>query len=373
MLGVKYTGPCGDFSGYGEASRNYILSLYKRGIPITISPRNFDPNPPPIADKEKAEILNSLVDKKVPYDTVIIHLTPDLFPMYVEQGKYNIGFSAWETSLIHPKWVHTCSVLDEFWCPCSWNMDAFRDSGLKIPIYKIPHGIDPHMFDGLEDKKFKLKDVSPDTFKFYSIFQWMHRKNPEGLLRAYFNAFDDSDDVVLVLKTYRAGISRDKGFIRDKVVEIKKDMNIGYYPKVILIGDLLSKIQMSGLHLFGDCCVGLHRGEGWGLPLFEAGLAGNPVIATNCGGNTEFMTEENSYLVDYQTTFVSGMSSFNPWYLGNQQWAEPNLVEASSIMRYVFDNREEALKKGKLLKKDIVDKYSWEKIADILVERLSNI
>lgn len=786
MRGIKYIGPCMDFSGYGEASRNYIFSLHEKGVPITVFPRNFDPNPPPIADEEKKEVLNSLIGKKIDYDVVIIHLTPDLYPMYAEKGKYNIGFSAWETSLIHPKWVHACTVLDEMWVPCfirgtqvmtpsgysniedisiddfvythtgsvntvsnvsckkytgtvytvssieevtctpehpfltaslffkqenrvkvladsfiswkdakdlvvgdylcipkvgfieepatldvvnimnnigynvvdngstcaieydqevfnvkanknisikqkrclkvpsfidigsklarllgyyladgsqqssklhginfvfgadepqyvddvvkciesifnveptiskrgntkrvvvsskvvsglfkwlvvgknknkclsneclrlllnssldvvtnflvgyfngdgyieknlrfisgfsvskrlveqvsllslkvgllpsiksdfrnesnlvvkgsagyswyyggvqvetirgylskynnleyainrkrtqtfysddkyyyvpvkeitisekeninvynmevsgdhsyvvnrtavhncDWNVEAFKNSGVGVPILKVPHGIDPNMFEGLEDKEFRIKDLPATTFKFYSIFQWIHRKNPDGLLRAYFNAFDNTDDVVLILKTYRAGISRDKTYIRDRVAEIKKDMNIGNYPRVILIGDILSKTQMLGLHMFGDCCVCLHRGEGWGLPLFEAGLAGNPVIATNCGGNTEFMNEHNSYLVDYQPTFVSNMSTFNPWYLGNQQWAEPNQVEAAKYMRAVFENKEEALTLGNRLSNSIKDNYSWSKVSELILERLTSI
>jgi len=373
MRGVKYIGPVGDFSGYGEASRNYIFALHAKGIPVTVSPRNFDPNPPPIADENKRLLLGSLIDKQISYDVVIIHLTPDLYPLYAEKSKYNIGFAAWETSLIHPKWAGACSVLDELWVPCEWNAQAFLDSGVKIPIYKVPHGIDTNMFSELKNKEFTIRDLPKSTFKFYSIFQWIYRKNPEGLLRAYFNAFTSEDSVVLILKTYMAGMSRDKSFLKEKILEIKKDMNIGYYPKVILIGDLLSNTQMMGLHLYGDCCVCLHRGEGWGLPLFEAGLAGNPVIATDCGGNVEFMDNDNSYLVNSHMTYVSHMSTFNPWYLGNQEWAEPSLVHASKLMRRAFDNREESTIKGTKLKNNIKDKFSWGSVSDVIVDRLGSI
>lgn len=373
MYGVKYVGPVNDFSGYGEASRNYIFSLHERGIPVTVSPRNFDPNPPPIADEKQRELLGSLINKDIPYDIVIIHLTPDLYPQHVEKGKYNIGFVAWETSLFHPRWVQACNVLNEVWVPCQWNVGAVRNSDIKIPVYRVPHGIDTSTFDVAGGKEFTVNGLDKGTFKFYSIFQWIYRKNPEGLLRAYLNAFDETDDVALVLKSYRVGGARDKTYIRDTILDIKKDMNIGSYPRVILIGDILSKTQMLGLHLYGDACVGLHRGEGWGLPLFEAGLAGKPVIATGLGGNTEFMTSENSYLVDYQMTFVSGMSSFNPWYLGNQQWAEPNIVHASALMREVFENREEAFRKGQMLRQKILDEFSWGKVADVMIDRLKSI
>ncbi len=372
MKGIKYIAPVLDFSGYGEASRNYILSLHKKGIPVTVHPRNFDLNPPPIADSREREVLDSLIGKSIPYDTVIIHLTPDLYPLYVEPNKYNIGFVAWETSLLHPKWSASMGLVDEMWVPCEWNKQALITSGVNKPIYVIPHGIDPDIFLGGKEEDYFINGLSEKTLKFYSIFQWMNRKNPEGLLRSYFNTFRPEEDVVLILKTYLGGNSgKDKQYLREFILNIKRDMNISYYPKVILIGDILSRSQILGLHKYGDCYVGLHRGEGWGLPLFEAGLAGNPVIATSCGGNLEFMTEDNSYLVNHQMTYVSGMSSFNVWYLGNQQWAEPELPHASWLMRNVYENRKEAEKRGKLLKENIKANFSWDKVSDIIIERLS--
>ena len=374
MNGIKYIGPTGDFSGYGDAARNYILSLHKKGVPITIKPRNFDLNPPPIADKEEKEILDSLVNKRIQYDTVIIHLTPDLYPMYAEQNKYNIGFMAWETDRLHPKWAASIEAVNEVWVPCQWNKEALERSGVTKPITVIPHGIDPNMFDGADSNSFSIDGLNKDTYKFYSIFQWNSRKNPEGLLRSYFNTFTPGEDVALVLKTYIGGrTGNDKEQIRNLILNIKRDMNIGYYPKVILIGDLLSNTQMLGLHKYGDCYIGLPRGEGWGLPFFQAGLCGNPVISTNGGGQLEFLNGENSYLVDSMMTFVSMMVNFNPWYLGAQRWYEPNLIHASELMRGVFENKKAANGKAAVLKESIINNFSWGKVADKIVGRLSNI
>lgn len=373
MKGIKYIGPISDFSGYANAARNYILSLHERGVPITVQPRNFDINPPKVMTDEQKQIFDFLTGRPITYDIVITHLTPDLHPLYRESGKYNISFFAWETSLLHPKWCAALEESDEIWVPCDWNVEAVRNSGIGAPAYKIPHGIDVNTFNGLEDKQFSIKDVGPTTFKFYSIFQWIYRKNPEGLVRAYFNAFDAEDDVVLILKTYLSGKPSDKEFVRNQIIEIKKDMNIGNYPRIVLIGDVLSETQLLGLHIYGDCCVSLHRGEGWGLVPFVAGLRGNPVIATGYSGNTEFMNEDNSYLVDNQLTYVSNMKQFNSWYLGNQMWAEPSTVSATDNLRRVYYNREEAKEKGLLLKKDIKEKFSWTSVTDVILDRLSKI
>ena len=151
---------------------------------------------------------------------------------------------------------------------------------------------------------------------------------------------------------------------------IKKDMGPLNFPKVSLITESLSSDQMRALHCFGDCYVSLSHGEGWGLTSFEAGLAGKPVISTGAGGVTEYLTQENSFLVSSQKTYVSGMSSFNPWYLGNQKWYDPDLVQASEDMRVVHTNNTVANMKGQKLKTKIVDNFSWDAVAAKMIERL---
>lgn len=373
MQGLKYVGPVWDRSGYAEACRNYIFSLYKRGVPLTVHPQCFENDAPPISNQEHKEILDELVHKDIPYDTLLIHLTPDLYPRFTERNKYNIGFTAWETTLLHPKWISCCNNVDEMWVPSEVNVKALKDSGVTVPIHKVPHGIDPDTFDAA-DKNFSVPGVPDDVFKFYAIFQWIIRKNPEGLLRAYFNAFKDTDNVALIIKSYMVGSTgRERNFIKDKILWLKKDFGLSNLPKIYFIGDTLSREQLLGLHLYGDCLVSLHKGEGWGLIPFEAGLAGKPVIATGWGGNTDFMDKENSYLVDYQMEYTHNMSGFNPWYLGYQQQALPNLPMAVELMREVFNNREEACTRGAKLRENIKTKFSWETVSDIIINRFSEI
>jgi glycosyltransferase involved in cell wall biosynthesis len=119
--------------------------------------------------------------------------------------------------------------------------------------------------------------------------------------------------------------------------------------------------------------VSLTHGEGFGLTMFEAGLAGKPVIATGKGGNMEYMTSENSYPVPAEWDYVYGMSTFNPWYLGSQEWARPSLPEAARIMRHVFNNREEAAEKAALLRNRIKTEFSWDMVAGQMISRLKEL
>jgi len=143
------------------------------------------------------------------------------------------------------------------------------------------------------------------------------------------------------------------------------------YPKVLLISDMLSREEILGLHKRCDCFVLLHRGEGFGIPIMEAGACGNPVITTDFTGNCEFTKPDNSYLVNATWTPVFGMT-WIPWYSGGYQWwLEPDLKHASDLMRHVYENKEEAFEKGNLLQKYISDNLSWESVGEKLINILT--
>jgi glycosyltransferase involved in cell wall biosynthesis len=378
VVGVKYIGPVFDHSGYGEASRNYVLALHRAGVPVTLQPHCFERDPPVVGTAADREVLNSLVEKNVEFDVVIVHLTPDHLPMYRAKfpDKHLISYTVWETSKLHPKWAEACNSADEIWVPCDWNIEAFKDSGVTVPMYKIHHGIDVEMYDSVSSEELSSTGLMGDTFNFLSVMQWNFRKNPEGLLRAYYNAFAPDDDVRLVLKAYigrgqPANVEAD--MIKEVVSKIKQDMQLPDYPRVSLVTGTLSSDKLRSLYAASDAYVSLTRGEGFGLTMFEAGLAGKPVIATNKGGNMEYMRPDNSYPVPSEWNYVYGMSGFNPWYLGNQQWAHPSLPEASKLMRHVFEHREEAATKGAALRELIKTEFSWDKVAKQMTSRLKEL
>jgi hypothetical protein len=71
---------------------------------------------------------------------------------------------------------------------------------------------------------------------------------------------------------------------------------------------------------------------------------------------------------------LNGVASSNsPWYSGDQLWAEPDSFNGIELMRSVYNNREEAAKKGATLKKDIEDNFSWEEIGNKIINELKKI
>ncbi len=370
MSGVKYIGPVFDGSGYAEAARNYVLSLYKKGYPVTLSPISFEKTRPELG--ENGKILQSLVKNNVEYDKVIVHSTPDLWARWTEfeRNKYIIGYTVWETSKLDSRWITACNKVNEVWVPCDWNMQVFRDSKVTVPLHKIPHAIDVPNLNGLHN--LNLQDVSPNTYVFYSIFQWQERKNPYGLLSAYNAAFSGVEDVVLVIKTYNRDQADDLDEIRNLILNFRKYIHLDHYPKIMLIVENMSKESILDLHRRGDCFLLLQRSEGWGLPHFEAAAVGKPVITPGYGGQLDFLNKENSYLTDYTLCPVTGMT-WSPYYRGDQLWCEPDLGHAIKLMRHVYNNRDEAIEKGKKARQYVEENFTWGRVGDMMVERLQKI
>jgi glycosyltransferase involved in cell wall biosynthesis len=256
--------------------------------------------------------------------------------------------------------------------PCQWNLDCYKESGVNIPIRKIQQGIDPEEFKNIN--KFSIAGLDDDTFVFYSIFQWTERKHPIALLKAYWAAFRNNENVALVLKTYRNDYSEhEKDAIKKSIMMVKQVTPMYGYPRTMLVLDMLSREEILGLHKRGDCFALLHRGEGWGMPHFEAGASGNAVLTTGMSGNMEFTTPDNSYLVDYSWTPVFGMQWIK-WYAGGDQWwAEPDILQASEYMKHIYHNREEAKNKGKKLQKYILDNFSWSKVSRDMLNYIKEV
>lgn len=370
IKGIKYISPCLDGSGYANAARGNILALHELGVPITLSPVTFEELRPDLG--EHGVVLNSLIDKQIDYNIVIIHTTPEFWEKYKEPGKTNIGYTIWETSKLHKDWPgYINDNVDKVLVGCHWNIEVFKSSGVTVPIGVVPHGIDASVFDDAEP--YDVYGVDDDTFMFYDIFQWTERKHPLALIKAYWYAFQNDENVALVMKTYRSDYSdKEKEAIRVTINRLKQVTPFPRYPKVYLIPDMLTDDEINGLHKRGDCYVSLDRGEGFGLGPFAAGACGNPIIVTGFGGVTEYANDENSYLVDYTLSPVFGMP-WSPWYSGDQLWAEPAVLHGSQYMRYVYENKDDSLKKGLKLKNDIKNNFSWNNIGKTIIKEIEEI
>jgi len=113
------------------------------------------------------------------------------------------------------------------------------------------------------------------------------------------------------------------------------------------------------------------------LPYAEASLCGLPVIGTDCSGQSMFLKQDNSYLleVDNISEIQSGQMQVHYW--DGQKFPELKsrkvIDQARVLMREVYENYEEAKKRNEKLRQFLVDNYSIENISMKAKERLDKI
>ena len=152
-------------------------------------------------------------------------------------------------------------------------------------------------------------------YAFCSVFKMEGRKGWKELAEAFMREFANSTNVVLILRTYihtGTGISAEN-FNR---AQIRKDIDDHLAwrglapsdsltgPRIEIVSDHLTSVQLVSFYKACDAFVLSTHAEGWGLPTHEAMIMGLPVITTNWGGSTEFVTSESGLLIN-----ITGLSS----------------------------------------------------------------
>lgn len=348
-------------SGYAVSAKNFMLSLDSKKIDIRYRYVYGQGTPFPVEEPESSDnyIINIIRKRKFDKKCVqVVYGQGDVF--YRNNGKYKIGFTMLETTGIPKEWVRQCNMMDEIWVPSYFNKNTFRNSGVTVPIYIIPLGIDPNYYSPqiVSYKKHK-------KYTFLSVFEWGERKAPEILIRAFSKAFSKKDDVILLCKV----INNDASI---NIAEEIRKLNLREQgPEIIfLYNTKFADYDMATLYRSADCFVLSTRGEGWGMPILEAMACGLPVIATNWSSQVDFYGSDNGYPVDI--TGLIDAKAKCPYYEGFQ-WADPSEEHLIDQMRYVYEHQDEAADMGRKASQEARNHWTWDAAADKIIERLKAI
>ena len=256
------------------------------------------------------------------------------------QHPFKIGGFVCETDRISQHWVKACNRLDLVFVPSNWCRDAFKNSGVSVPVMVVPHGLEAE-YRPYRQKKRSKPFVFYNTFRSSSFGQ---RKGAEELIRCFLRAFEGRKDVVLRLRTDDS--SQTDGY--------RELYDFGESIEIEPISEL-STMDFAKIYSDVHCTVHPSKGEGFGLIPFQSIACETPVIAPHATGMADYLTSENS--IELRTSGRTGGIAE-----GNQCGTYYSIDEDHLVhcLRHVFNNWEAEYGKVQAIADDFRQKHSWD-------------
>lgn len=258
-----------------------------------------------------------------------------------------------EGSELPPGWAGAIaeSGVERVLVPCQHNADAFRRSGVTVPISVIPGGTDPEEFP-------VLGRVPGKPYTFLCIADRGFRKGWQEVWDAFYVAFGGKTtgdrDVRLIVKA-RKGTGGVPEMLAQKGAELDRR----------IVWQIDDAKDMAAVYAQADCVVIPSRSEGWGMPHREAAMMGLPVITQAYSGLDDGHTHEWAIVV--QGGRIERVPEDEKTHLGD--WRIVDVEELAREMRACYEQPGAALAFGRRAAAWLREHQTW----DMAARRLLNL
>lgn len=372
---ILWSGHVFNLGGYAKANREVLLRV-RNSVKVQLSQDDLK-DMDRFVDPTVTAILRTLKGEQVSMDAPLLRFYTPKIEM---ERRYRICWTMMETQRIHHDFVNRLNLYyDEAWIPTPWYCQVFRDSGVKIPLHPMPLGVNTQVFRPMDGGQFPSCELvttpnagrfeRPHGFTFFTVFQPTFRKNTPFLAEAFEAAFASDPDAALVLGTTAHGTWANAE-VKRQVREKARNARI-----YVLSGDFLEQ-DLARFYNASQAFVAASMGEGWNLPMCEAGACGKPVIVPRNTSHLDLVDDSCGFPYDMDgTATVPGSERICGWYdqmpfsrLGKN--AKEGLVAA---MRTVKGSYQAALDRGARFMDRLRRDYTWDRSADRVLDRMAKL
>ena len=223
-------------------------------------------------------------------------------------------------------------------------------------------------FSGPTERR-RVRQPAKDLY-FLFVGGCIRRKGIDLLLQAYADAFMPEEDVTLVVKDLGS-----RSFYRHntQLAEVLQFAARRTSPHTLVLTEEMDDSGLAALYRGADALVLPYRAEGFGMPLIEAMACGKPVITTEQGPAIEFCSEKEAYLIPAKEVEVpEPPPQFGP--LSSQwTWFEPSVAALAKTLRHVYENRNEAVQRGRMAAHAMRLAFTWKTILPMYLEKIERL
>ncbi len=360
--GINLFGHLSGEFGLAEVARAYARALLVSGIPVALvdvgqAGNGADPMLAPFHDDSAPHAVNLLCTNPDDFDQVLAAIGPDRL-----MGRPLLASWFWELETIPGQWQAQIAKVDGIVVATAFIQQAFARATDK-PLFHVPVPMRLPLASGLQREDFGL---DPSRFLFLYSFDfnsWMQRKHPLAIIEAFRAAFPAEDPSVQLL------IKTSHGHRHPEQLQMLLRA-AGEDARILVRDDLIAPAHVAALQRCCDAFVSLHRSEGLGLGMAECMAIGKPVIATAWSGNLDFMSADNSVLIDSHLIPVQPGD-----YVGDldARWAEPDIAQAARAMRLLRDQPALAQALGARAREQVLGTLSPEACAAGMNKAISSM
>lgn len=338
-------------SGHAEEARSTLRALEQCGqqpCARELTTLEGQQTTVPLSGEERAMLVRQL--ERTPSDpSVAIHAyTPKPERSYVVPATAQVARVMFETDRLPAGWADLLLGFERVWVPSRHNYEVFASCGvaedrlrllgqtLDFDLYR-PGAVEP------------LATGAPEGhLVFLSNFDFSERKGWRQLLLAWARAFDPGDPVCLVLKTL--SVSKwDEEYVRARIAEfLRRELGGSERLAALRILPLrLGTDEIPRLYAGADAYVSASRGEAWGRTYMEAMAMELPTVASRYGGNLDFMSDDDCWLIDGELVEVGeGAEVLSEAYRGHR-WFEADVDQLAAALREIASDPATARAKAK--------------------------
>jgi len=375
---IVIQGPVATRSGYGNHTRDLVLSLIKADkydIQVISLPWGNTPMDALKSNNPDHMAISNVIARQP------INKQPDVFIQvsvpneFQAPGKFNIGITAGiETNAVSPEWIEGCNRMNMVITTSEHSKQGFikpvydvldkntnqkvKELRLEKPIKVLFEGLDTNVYKQTKDiHETVLNELSAikDTFCYLFVGHWLKgdfgadRKDVAMTIKTFCEAFKNKSPQnrpALILKTSHATFSiMDRDEVMKKIQAIIAPYGKNIPNIYVLHGDLTDE-EMNSLynHPKVKAMISFTHGEGYGRPLLEFSVTGKPVIAPNWSGHIDFL--KHATLLPGQLTKIHP-SAADQFLLKDTEWFTVDYGYAAMVLRDCVDNYKTYLEKGK--------------------------
>jgi glycosyltransferase involved in cell wall biosynthesis len=341
--------------------QNIARSLIKSGHRVDLFSTDGDKYLPP----DLKPFLKNYIDPE--YDMQLSYTAFKNFPSYLSHGSKN-RFGIWTYEFagknsLPPGFAKNYKECDQILPPSNFAKQVFMESGVpESHLTVVPHGINHDEILNCQPYQLKTKK----KFKiFVNIAQVHRRKNLPGIFEMFGKAFNKKDDVCLVIKVNDKKPSQ--GFELNFQEIFFKNFKLKYknHAEVEVIKEFVPNIY--SLYKACDACFSASHSEAFGMTALEAQAIGLINIAPRYGGFLDFLDNDNSLLIEGKEFFVKPDMVYWSYQPGSKAFM-PSADSGVERLRYAYQNHEQLKQKCKQFSTSVIDKYSWDKVSDQILQ-----